>query len=330
MVHSLFQGKKALITGGLGFIGSNLARALKGLGAQVSIVDSLLPEGGGNLFNIEDIKDGVKVSILDIGNEKVISDLVLGQDFIFNLAAQVGHLESMEDPLTDLDINCRGQLVLLETCRHFNPKVKIVFASTRQVYGKSQYLPVDEKHPLFPPDINGIHKLAGERYHLLYHNIYGIRTVVLRLTNVYGPGQVMKHEKHGFIARFIKSVIDDKNFAIYSPGTQLRDLNYVDDAVEAFLLAGASEKADGEIFNLGHPQPISVLDTAKLLIRLSGKGKFTLVSPNLERKRIDIGDYYGDFSKIKKTLGWEPKTSLREGLKKTLKYYEKYKKYYWQ
>lgn len=318
-----------LITGGLGFIGSNLAQALVNLRAKVFIIDSLLPAGGGNFFNIKDIKNKVILKVADIREKKIINKLVRGQDFIFNLAAQVGHLESMEDPLTDLDINSRGQLVILEACRHFNPKVKIIFTSTRQIYGKPKYLPVDEQHPLSPPDINGIHKLAGEYYHLLYNKVYGIRTCILRLTNVYGPGQVMKHERHGFIARFIRNIIDNKNFIIYHPGSQLRDLNYVDDVVEAILLAGENEKTDREIFNLGHPHPISILDTAKLLIRLAGKGSFNVAPASPEREKIDIGDYYGDFSKIKKTLGWEPRTSLEEGLKKTLAYYEKHKKHYW-
>lgn len=330
MVHPIFKGKKTLITGGLGFIGSNIAKALVDSGANVSIVDSLLTDGGGNDFNVRDIKDKIQVSIADIRDKSAMEKLAQGQDFIFNLAAQVGHLESMEDPLADLDINSRGQLVILEACRYFNPVVKIIFASTRQIYGNCQYLPVDELHPLNPPDINGVHKLAGEHYHLLYNKVYGIKSCILRLTNVYGPGQVMKHEKHGFITRFMKSVIDGKSFDIYGPGTQLRDLNYVDDAVEAFLLAAENEKSSGEIFNLGHPQPISIADTAKLLVELAGKGNFNLAPSNQERAKIDIGDYYGDFSKIKKTLGWEPKVSLNEGLKKTLEYYEKNKEHYWE
>src|SRR3989338_1720724 len=330
MVHPTFKGKKALITGCLGFIGSNLARALVDSGAEVSIVDCLLPEGGGNLFNVDDFKSRVKINTNDIRDAKIMEDLVRGQDMIFDLAAQVGHLESMEDPFTDLDINTRGQLVILEACRHFNPGVKIVFASTRQIYGKAQYLPVDEKHPANPPDINGIHKLAGENYHLLYNKAYGLKSCILRLTNVYGPGQLMKHEKHGFIARFIKSVIEGKSFDIYGPGTQLRDLNYIDDVVEAFLLAGENEKSFGEVFNLGHPQPISILDTAKFLVELAGQGSFKVIQPNSERQKIDIGDYYGDFSKIEKTLGWRPNVSPKEGFKKTLEYYEKNKKHYWK
>jgi Nucleoside-diphosphate-sugar epimerases len=255
-----YRGKKVMITGGLGFIGSNLARRLVEWGAEVLIVDSLIPDYGGNLFNVEGIKDKVRVNIADVRDSNSMDYLVRGHDYIFNLAGQVSHTDSMRDPYTDLEINCRSQLSLLEACRHNNPTVKIIYASTRQIYGAPDYLPVDEKHLLHPTDVNGINKMAGEWYHILYNNVYGIRATSLRLTNTYGPRQLVKHNRQGFIGWFIRLAVDGQEISVYGDGKQLRDLNYVDDVVEAFLLAGASDKPNGQVFNLGGLQPVSLLE----------------------------------------------------------------------
>jgi UDP-glucose 4-epimerase len=324
---SNFQGKKLLITGGLGFIGSNLARRLLDLGAEVTLVDSLIPEYGGNLFNIKGIENRLRVNISDVRDEHSMRYLVQGQDYIFNLAGQTSHLDSMQDPFTDLEINSRAQLSLLESCRKYNPDVKIVFASTRQIYGKPDYLPVDEKHPIRPVDVNGINKLAGEWYHILYNNVYGIRACALRLTNTYGPGMRIKDARQTFLGIWIKLLLEGKPFEIWE-GQQLRDFTYVDDAVDAFLIAAECEKADGQIFNLGGDEAISLHDLGKLLIEIYGKGDFITKTFPAERKRIDIGDYYSDYSKIKKELGWTPKISLREGLVHSLEYYKKCHQHY--
>jgi UDP-glucose 4-epimerase len=319
-----------MITGGLGFIGSNLARRLVEYGADVLIVDSLIPEYGGNLFNVEGIRDLVRVNIADIRDASGMNYLVRGQDYIFNLAGQVSHIDSMRDPYTDLEINCRSQLSLLEACRRNNPSVKIIHASTRQIYGMPDYLPVDEKHLLHPTDVNGINKMAGEWYHILYSNVYGIRATSLRLTNTYGPRQLMKHNRQGFIGWFIRLAIDGEEISVYGDGKQLRDLNYVDDVVEAFLLAGATDHVNGHVYNLGGREPVSLLQIVETLMELCPEASYKLVPFPPEKKRIDIGDYYGDYSKIREALGWEPAVGLREGLESTIEYYREHKGRYWE
>ena len=316
-----FQGKRVLITGGLGFIGSNLALALVELGAQVMMVDSLIPEYGGNLFNVASIKDKVHINYSDVRDEHSMKFLVQGQDYLFNLAGQTSHVDSMQNPYTDLEINARAQLFILEACRHYNPKIKIVFASTRQIYGRPQYLPVDEKHPLYPVDVNGINKMAGEWYHLVYNNVYGIRSAVLRLTNTYGPRMRVKDARQTFLGIWIKQIIRGEPFLVFGDGAQLRDFTYVDDAVEAFMAAAACDAANGQIYNLGGDERIALKDLAGLLIEINGGGTFEIVPFPPERKAIDIGDYYSDDRLIRKTLDWKPLTPLAQGLGKTLSFY---------
>jgi UDP-glucose 4-epimerase len=315
-----FKDKRILITGGLGFIGSNLAYKLVSLGAEVLLVDSLNPQYGGNLFNIADIKDKVRVNISDVRDEYSLRYLVQGQDYLFNLAGQTSHMDSMQEPFTDLDINCKAQLSILEVCRKYNPDVKIVFASTRQIYGKPDYLPVDEKHLLRPVDVNGINKMAGEWYHILYNNVYGIPACALRLTNTYGPRMRVKDARQTFLGIWVKILLTGKPFEVWDGG-QLRDFTYVDDAVEAMLLAAASPEANGEIFNLGGECAIGLKDLAELMVQVNGSGEYAVRSFPSDRKSIDIGDYYADFSHIQSMLGWEPKVHLREGLSRTLDYY---------
>jgi UDP-glucose 4-epimerase len=325
----VYGDKRVMITGGLGFIGSNLARRLTALKARVLIVDALLPQCGGNLFNIHDISERVTVNTADIRDPAEMNALVRGQDFIFNLAGQVSHIDSMEDPFTDLDINCRSQLTLMEACRRHNPEVTIVFAGTRQQYGKPVRLPVDETHRQQPIDVNGINKMAGECYHLLYHNVYGIKASSLRLTNTYGPGLLMKHGRQGFISVFIRRVIDGQPLEIYGDGRQVRDFNFVDDVVDAFLLAAASRDCPGHTYNLGGDEPMSLLAFAKLLLEVAGEGSYRITPFPGHLHRIDIGDYIGDYGRINRLLGWRYRTSLHEGLRKTLDYYRRHKQHYW-
>ena len=293
----IFRNKKILISGGLGFIGSNLARRLVGLGSIVSIVDSLIAEYGGNLNNIIDIKDRIKINISDVRDEYSFKYLIRGQDYLFNLAGQTSHLDSMESPYTDLDINCRAQLSILESCRHHNPEVRIVFTSTRQIYGKPDYLPVDEKHLLRPVDVNGINKMAGEWYHILYNNVYGIPTVALRLINTYGPGMRIKDARQTFLGTWIRNLIEGTPFEVWG-GDQLRDYNYIDDVIDALLMAAIAEQAIGQVFNLGGHEVISLRDTAELLVKVHGTGDYKLCDFPEERRKIDIGDYYSDYSLI--------------------------------
>lgn len=318
-----FAGRRVLITGGLGFIGSNLARRLVEMDAAVTLVDSLIPQYGGNLFNIAGIEDRVRVNISDVRDEHSMAYLVQGQDYLFNLAGQTSHLDSMRDPYTDLEINCRAQLSILEACRKHNPGIKIVFASTRQIYGKPERLPVDENHLLRPVDVNGINKMAGEWYHILYNNVYGLRAAALRLTNTYGPRMRVKDARQTFLGIWIRLLVEGRPFEVWE-GSQLRDFTYVDDAVDALLLAAADGRADGRVFNLGGLEVISLEALARLLVEVNGGGSFVVRSFPPDRKRIDIGDYYADDRLIRTTLGWQPTVPLREGLARTLAYYREH------
>jgi UDP-glucose 4-epimerase len=327
---SEYKGRSVLITGGLGFIGSNLAHRLSEIGdVDVTLVDALTPDQGGNYFNIKSIRNQVKLHVADIGNDYVINHLVGGVDYIFNLAGNVSHLDSMIDPRRDMEMNCAAHLTLLEACRSFNPHVKIVFTSTRQVYGKPVYLPLDEEHRIAPLDINGINKFAAEHYHLLYHRVYGTRVVCLRLTNTYGPRQLLSHNRQGFIAWFIRQAIDGGVIELFGEGKQRRDMNYVEDVVEALLLAGASEAAEGEIFNLGGDEPVSLSHLAEELIEMTGHGSVISVPFPPERQLIDIGNSYSSYRKIESALGWKPRTQLKSGLAQTVKYYQENSAPYW-
>lgn len=325
-----FRNRSILITGGLGFIGSSLAIRLSELGAKLTLVDSLIPEYGGNLWNVRPIEDQVRINISDVRDEHSMKHLIQGHDFLFNLAGQTSHLDSMVNPYPDLEINARAQLSILEACRKHNPTIKIVFASTRQVYGKPEYLPVDERHPLRPVDVNGVNKLAGEWYHMVYHDAYGLRTTVLRLTNTYGPRMRVKDARQTFLGIWIRRLIEGQPILIFGDGKQIRDFNYVEDVVDALLLAAAHDEANGKIYNLGAEDPISLKDLAALIIELNGHGTHEIVSFPDDRKSIDIGDYYADYRKFRSQFGWRPKTELKIGLKKTLEFFHQNAKHYWE
>lgn len=318
----VYAGKRVVITGGLGFIGSNLARTLVGLGARVSVVDSLVPEYGGNRRNLAGIASRVKVHVADVRDWPRLPSLLRGQDYLFNLAGQTSHMDSMTDPQTDLDINCRAQLAILEACRLHNPAIRVVFASTRQIYGRPDYLPVDEKHPLRPVDVNGINKIAGESFHLLYSRVHGIAATALRLTNTIGPRMRVKDARQTFVGVWIRRVVEGQPFEVWG-GEQLRDFTYVDDAVEAFLLAAARPEAIGAVFNLGGPPPVTLQALAELLLRINRSGVFAVREFPADRRKIDIGDYYADDRLIARKLGWRPRTDLRLALTRTLEFYRR-------
>jgi UDP-glucose 4-epimerase len=329
VAYNNLAGARVLITGGLGFIGSTLGCRLTDLGADVLLVDSLIPEYGGNLFNIAGYEDKLKVNIADVRDEFSMDYLVQGRDFLFNLAGQTSHLDSMRDPYTDLEINCRAQLSILEACRKKNPRIKIIFTSTRQIYGKPDYVPVDERHLLHPADVNGINKMAGEWYHILYNNVYGIRAVSLRLTNTFGPRMRVKDARQTFLGVWIRRIIEGEPIDIFGDGTQVRDFDYVDDVVEAILCCATRDDADGQIYNLGSDETINLLDLAALLVEVNGGGEYRLMPFPPELKPIDIGDYYADYRRIRGKLGWTPRVSLREGLARTLEYYRQHREHYW-
>lgn len=327
--RSGLSGARCLVTGGLGFAGSNLAHRLVALGARVLIVDSVIPAYGGNFFNIAGIRDRIHVNVADVRDPNAMDYLVRGQDFIFNLAGQIGHLESMEDPQTDLEINTAGPLTVLEACRRSNPRAKVLYASTRQVYGRAQYLPVDEAHPVAPVDCNAVSNLAAEYYHRLYTTVHGIPTVCLRLTNTYGPRQMMKdeHGRYAFIYYWIRRIIDGDPLDVMG-GHQVRDYTYVDDLVDALLRAALAPRADGEVYNLGG-EVMTHLDLADLLIDVAGGGEKRVTVLPEERRAIDPGKIHLSYEKIRTHLGWTPRTSLREGLARTIAYYREHREHYW-
>jgi UDP-glucose 4-epimerase len=322
--RDFYRGRRVMVTGGLGFIGSNLARQLVALGADILLVDSLIDDYGGHLFNIDGIESKVRVNVADIRQRTTMNYLVRDREVIFNLAGQVSHIDSMLDPYTDLEINCRSQLTLLEACRNNNPAIKVVFAGTRQVYGRPDHLPVDETHLVRPTDVNGINKVAGEYYHLVYNNVFGVRACSLRLTNIYGPRQLVRHNRQGFIGWFVRLVVEDKEIQLFGDGSQLRDFVYVDDAADAFLRAGATDAVNGQVFNVGGPEPISHLELVTLLIETAGTGAYRLVEWPPDKKVIDIGSFYADSTRFRKTTGWEPATTLRDGLAQTIAYYREH------
>jgi len=318
-----FRRAHVMITGGAGLIGSALARRLVGLGAEVLAVDSMVPEAGGNLANIADIRDRVQVDIADIRDAAALRRLLPGQDFLFDLAGQTSHLDSMNAPEHDLAVNCAAQLQLLELCRAVVPGVTIVHAGTRQIYGRPRYLPVDEEHPLRPADVNGVNKMAGEAYHLLFHDVYAINTRSLRLTNVYGPGMRIKDARQNFLGIWLRRVLEGAPFEVWG-GEQRRELLYVDDAVEAFLCAALSRETAGLAVNVGGQTPYSLLALAEALIRANGDGTFERREFPAERKAIDIGDFVTDDRRFRALTAWAPKIGLDDGLTRSLDYYRRH------
>jgi len=322
-------GSNVLVTGGLGFIGSNLSMALVELGANVTIVDNMLPRQGGSLFNIREIEDRVKVNVSDVRNQLSMNHLVKGKDFVFHLAGQVNHVDSMRNPLQDLDINCKGTLVLLEALKENNRDARIIFAGTRGEYGSSAKLPVDEDHPTNPKGIYAVTNLTAEKMVLVYDDIYKIRGACLRITNTYGPRHQMIHDEYGVFNWFIRKALDDAEIPVFGDGRILRDFLYVDDLVDCLLTVALKEAAFGEVFNVGTGVPVSFLEIAKKIVEVIGTGRVQFAEFTTERKEVEPGDYYADISKIARLTGWVPKTSLEEGIRRTAAYYRKYRKEYW-
>ncbi|MEW6234075.1 MAG: GDP-mannose 4,6-dehydratase [Candidatus Omnitrophota bacterium] len=327
--HSYFHGKNILITGGLGFVGSNLAIRLVELGAVVTLADSMLPLFGGNLFNIEPIKDRVKVNFSDIRDRPSMNYLVQGMDSIYHLAGQVSHVDSILDPFTDVDININGTLSVLEACREFNPGCHIVFTGTRGQYGPSVSLPVNEEAPTNPKGIYAITNLTAEKIILMYQEVHGLPGVCLRITNTYGPRHHMKHNRYGVVNWFLRLAMDGGVIPIMGDGRTLRDYLYIDDLVEALLIAASNEKAFGHIFNVGMGVPTSFNELGNKIVELTGSGRCEFTPFSKERKALEPGDYYGDIAKIKTILGWKPSIGLEEGLSRTIEYYRQFRRYYW-
>jgi len=318
---SRFHAGRVAVTGGIGLIGSALARRLVKLGAEVLLIDSMIPEGGGNFANITDIRDRVRLDSADIRDAEAMRRLLAGQDFLFDLAAQTSHLDSMNAPFVDHAINATAQLQLLENCRAVAPRITIVHAGTRQIYGRPRYLPVDEAHPINPTDVNGVNKMAGETFHLMFNSAYGVDTRSLRLTNVYGPGMRIKDARQNFLGIWLRRVLEGDAFEVWG-GEQRRDMVFVEDAVEAFLAAAVTPETRGKALNIGGDAPYSLAEIAAAMIAANGgRGRYELKEFPPERKRIDIGDFVTDDRQFRALAGWMPAVSLAEGLKRSLDYY---------
>jgi nucleoside-diphosphate-sugar epimerase len=317
-------GRRVLITGGLGFLGSSLARVLVEAGVEVRIIDALIAGQGGLRSNLAGIEDDVEIHIGDVRDAGLTRRLVEGRDVIFSFAGQTSHLDSMVDPYADLEHNCRGPLTVLEAARRVAPEAVVVFAGTRQIYGRPDYLPVDEQHPIRPVDVNGIHKAAGEAYHDLYRQVYGTRVAVLRLTNTFGPRMRIRDARQTFLGLWIRLLLAGEPLDVYGDGSQQRDFTYVDDALCAFLLVAQRHEAEGTVFNLGDERAISLRQLAELLISIHGGGELRLIEFPDDRKVIDIGDYHADFGRISRALGWRPAVTLEDGLRRTLKFFSEH------
>lgn len=327
--YTNFSGLECLVTGGAGFIGSHLTRRLLRSGARVRVIDSLIPEYGGNMANLSDVIGEISFHRLDVRDKLSVQRILEPVDVIFNLAGQTSHVDSMSDPWTDLDINVRAQLELLDSVREVNRKIRIVFASTRQIYGRPDYLPVDEKHPIRPVDVNGINKTAGENYHTLYGKLYDIDVSILRLTNTYGPGMRVKDARQTFLGTWIKSAVEGEVFKVFGDGSQKRDFNYVDDVVDAFLFAASNDAAIGKAMNLGSNEVVQLIDVARVITKLAPSSRYELVPFPPERLAIDIGDYFSDWKLAQEVLQWEPQVALEEGLARTLDFFHQFKGSFW-
>ena len=324
-----YRGEKVLITGGLGFIGSNLAIRLVEIGASVTILDSLHPSCGGNYFNIEPIRNDVEIIEGDAANLELLRKIVRQKHYVFNLAGHVSHIESMEDPFSDLRMNALAPLTVLEACRHENPAACVVYAGTRQSYGRPESLPVVETQVLKPLDVNGVSKMAGEWFHMVYQRAHGIPAVSLRLVNTYGPRQLVKHSRQGFIGWFIRKAIDGEEIQIFGDGQQLRGFNYIDDVVNALLIAGKKKELRGDYFNLGGERPTTLEAFVQLLLRITGRGSYRIVPFPAEKKAIDIGSVHTSAAKFNAATGWKPAVTLEEGLTRSVKFYKNHRAKYW-
>jgi UDP-glucose 4-epimerase len=324
-----YRNASVLITGGLGFIGSNIARALVSKGARVALVDALIPGLGGNRFNVADIENRLEVAIEDIRDLETMERLVAEADVVFNLAAQVDHIASMDDPIRDLDISGRGALTVLEACRRAGRRIRVVFPGSRLQFGRPQSIPVAESHPMDPMNIYAVHRLLGECYHVVYGRDMGLSTCVLRLSNPFGPRQQMRHSKYGILNWFIRLAIEGKEITVYGDGSQQRDYFFIDDAVDAFLRAGSMEAAEGQIFNVGAGVPIKVADAAETIVKVVKSGSVARIPWPPDRSRQETGGYVTDTSKVRGALGWSPKVSFEEGVRRTAEYYRANREHYW-
>lgn len=326
---SEFKGKNILITGGLGFIGSNLALKLIEAGGQVTLVDAMIPGHGGNLFNIEPIKDDVVVNFSDIRDEHSMNYIIRKKDYIFHLAGQNDHILSLTDPFPDIDINIKGSAVLLEACKKFNRDAKLVYTGTRGEYGSAVTLPVREDSPMNPKGIYELSSLTAQKLFKIYHDNHGVHSVTLRLTNIYGERAQMLHSRFGVVNWFIRQALDDKTISVYGDGSLMRDFLYIEDCVRAIIMCAMCDKAYGEVFNVGIDRPTTFLELARTIVEIAGCGRWELAPFTKERLAQEPGHFYSDVSKVRSIVGWDSARGLREGISRTIEYYRKYREHYW-
>lgn len=325
-----YHGKKVLVTGGLGCLGSSLTAELARAGAQVTVVDSCHPMFGANEHNLGEVRDRVAVNVCDIRDADAMNHLVRGQEILFHIGMQTSHVDSMTDPFWDIDINCRGNMVVYEAVRHHNPGCYVVYAGTRGQYGVLESTPVAETHRMQPTDIYGVNKVAAEGYGFVYHRAYQMPFCSLRVNNCYGPRHQMRHAKYGILNWFIRLAMDGETIKLYGDGGQQRDYNYVDDAIEAFLLAGANqEHCNGEAFNLGSGRARTLREATEMIIAAAGRGGLEFVPWPDDRKAIETEDYFADFSKFTGATGWQPRVEMEEGLARTVEFYKQNQSFYW-
>lgn len=325
--HSWYGGRTILVTGGLGFLGSNLVHALVRWGARVRVLDALLEPYGGNMHNLDGVADRVSVTVADIRDTAAVAHVTRDVDVVFHIAAQTSHVDSMTDPFLDLDMNGRGNLMLLQALQ--GASCRLVYAGTRAQYGRVTRIPVDEEHRLDPIDIYGVHKAAAEQQCFIMGRLHGFPVVSLRINNTYGPRHQMKHARYGILNWFVRVAMDGGVIPVYAPGDQLRDYNHVDDVTEAFLLAGHRPEAEGRVFNLGSGGGVRFVDMVDAVVSAAGAGAREMVPWPEERRRIEVGDYLADIGLARRLLGWEPRIPLDEGLRRTVDYYRDRREHYW-
>jgi len=329
MVLTQFKDKKILITGGLGFIGSTLCIRLVKLGSKITILDSMMPGHGGNIFNIAPVKNDVEIIEADIRDEEIINKAVKNKHYIFHLAGQNDHVLSLTNPFPDIDINIKGSAVLLEACKKNNKDARVVYTGTRGEYGSATKLPVNEETPLNPKGIYELSSLTAQKMFKIYNDNHGVKSVTLRLTNIYGERAQMKHSRFGVANWFVRVALDNGTIKVFGDGKIKRDFVHVEDVVDAILLSPLTEGALGEVFNIGSDKPSCFLELAETIISTAGKGKWEYAPFSAERAAQEPGDFYSDISKARKILGWEPKISLQDGIRRTVEFYAKNKEHYW-
>ena len=329
MKHDFYANKNILITGGLGFLGSNLAIRLVELGASVILYDGMIPDLGANTFNIEPIKDNVEVITANVGDRSVMDHHVSGQDIIFNIGMHSCHLDSMKNPVFDIEMNVVPQIAFLESVRSRNPEARVVYIGTRAQYGQVHEPPITETTPLNPMDIYSVSKQAVEWYHMLYSKICGLRPTSLRLGNTYGPRHQMRHAKYGVQNYLIRLALDNQKIQVFGDGSQKREMIYVDDVIECLLLLGERDQCVGQVYAIGAKEGIAFLELVKKIIETCGSGSYTHAPWPEDRKMIEVGDVVTDYTKLTAHTGWIPSTRLSEGLRITAEYYRKHKAHYW-